>query len=53
MNKINILEIYYGIYREIGKRKAEETLSIIYNLPITITDTLTDEIFKEAGPYKC
>ncbi len=52
MNKINVLEIYYGVYRDDGKKKAEETLLAIQNLPLKITDVLTDEIFKEAGRLK-
>ena len=32
MNKLNILEIYYGVFREDGKEKAEKTLSKILAL---------------------
>lgn len=52
MNKINVLEVYYGVYREDGKKKAEGTLLRIQNLPLKITDILTDDIFKEAGRLK-
>jgi len=52
MNKINVLEVYYGVYREDGKNKAEETNLKIRGLPIKITDILTDDIFKEAGRLK-
>jgi predicted nucleic acid-binding protein len=34
MNKINLLEVFYGIYREDGKEKAEEVLEKISHLPI-------------------
>jgi len=52
MNKINVLEVYYGVYRGDGKKKAEETVLKIRGLPIKITDILTDDIFKEAGRLK-
>lgn len=52
MNKLNILEIYYGVYREDGKEKAEETLIKILNLPLIVVDTLKDDVFKEAGRLK-
>jgi len=45
----NILEIYYGIYREDGEEKAEATLTRIFNLPLIVVDSLKDDIFKEAG----
>lgn len=48
----NILEIYYGIYREDGEEKAEATLTRIFNLPLIIVDSLKDDIFKEAGRLK-
>ncbi|MEW6418336.1 MAG: PIN domain-containing protein [Nitrospirota bacterium] len=52
MNKLNILEIYYGVYREDGREKAEDALAKILNLPLINVDTLTDEVFKEAGRLK-
>lgn len=52
MNKLNILEIYYGLFREDGKEKAEETLSRILALPVIVIDRLEDDAFKEAGRLK-
>ncbi|MBN1226098.1 MAG: type II toxin-antitoxin system VapC family toxin [Deltaproteobacteria bacterium] len=52
MNKINILEIYYGVYREVGFEASEEVLAKIRKLPITIVDKLEDSIFKESGRIK-
>lgn len=52
MNKLNILEIYYGIFREDSKEKAEKTLSKILALPIIVIDRLKDDVFKEAGRLK-
>ena len=52
MNKLNLLEIYYGVYREDGEKVAEETLSAIEGLPITIIENLTDRVFREAGRLK-
>jgi predicted nucleic acid-binding protein len=52
MNKINILEIYYGILRDEGIDKAEEIYSRILSLPITVIDKLEDQVFKESGRMK-
>ncbi len=52
INKLNVLEIYYGVFREDGNEKAEEILTKIIALPITIIDELKDSVFKEAGRLK-
>lgn len=38
MQKLNVLEIYYGIFREDGEHKAEEALTTILALPITVIE---------------
>lgn len=52
MNKLNLLEIYYGVYRDDGQDKAEDTLERVLGLPIAIVDTISDDVFKEAGRLK-
>lgn len=52
INKLNILEVYYGVYREDGREKADEVLAKILGLPLIVIDTLTDEVFKVAGELK-
>ncbi len=52
INKVNVLEIYYGVYRDDGFEEAKNVLAKIENLPIKIIDTLTDEVFYEAGKLK-
>ena len=52
MHAINLLEVYYDMYRSIGKEKADEELSMIRNLPIIFNVSLSDDIFKEAGRLK-
>jgi uncharacterized protein len=52
MHKLNVLEIYYGIFRDVSSEKAEETLNTIHTLPITIVDVVSDAVFKEAGRLK-
>jgi len=52
MNKFNFLEVYYKIYKAYGKTEADNLLKTIEQMPITIKDILTDEIFKEAGRLK-
>ena len=52
MNRVNLLEIYYGVYRDDGIHEANNVLAKIENLPVTIIGTLTDEVFYEAGKLK-
>jgi len=52
MNRVNLLEIYYGVYRDDGMQEANSVIERIFNLPLTIIDTLTDNVFYEAGKLK-
>ena len=52
MNAINLLEVYYDIYRAISKEKADDEIAIIRKLPIEINSQITDEFFTEAGRIK-
>jgi len=52
MNRVNLLEIYYGVYRDDGIQEANSVIERILNLPLTINDTLTDNVFYEAGKLK-
>ncbi|MDR0491740.1 MAG: PIN domain-containing protein [Oscillospiraceae bacterium] len=52
MHKANLLEVYYDVYRSIGKEKADLILSEIKKRPIKINAEITDEVFKEAGRLK-
>ena len=52
IHKINLLEVFYDLYRTLGKEKAVEIVSEIKKRPITINTEITDEIFYEAGRLK-
>jgi predicted nucleic acid-binding protein len=52
MHKLNLLEVYYGLFREYGKTHAEKFLEEIKRSPIAIDHEITDEIFSEAGRLK-
>lgn len=52
MHKLNLLEIYYGVFREVSPEKAEEVLSTILALPIAIVAAISDEVLKTAGRLK-
>jgi predicted nucleic acid-binding protein len=52
MHQINVLEVYYGIYREDGREKADEVYENILNLPVTIIEKMDATVFKEAGRLK-
>jgi predicted nucleic acid-binding protein len=52
MNVVNLLEVYYDIYRSTDKAKADEELVMIKKLPIEIETEISDNIFTEAGRLK-
>jgi predicted nucleic acid-binding protein len=52
INQLNLLEVYYGVYREDGKEVAEEILSAVSKIPIKIIERINDAILKEAGRLK-
>ena len=52
MHKANLLEVYYDLYRSLGKEKSDLILSEIKKRPIQINADITDEIFAEAGRLK-
>ena len=46
------MEVYYDLYRSLGKEKADMILSEIRKRPIAINAEVTDNIFAEAGRMK-
>jgi len=52
MNKVNLLEVYYDLYRSLGKEKADLISSEIKKRPVEINEEITDAIFNEAGRLK-
>jgi predicted nucleic acid-binding protein len=52
MNKLNLLEVYYGDLRAHGEDAANIMLDIITTIPVSIISEITDEVFKEAGRLK-
>ena len=52
MHKLNLLEVYYGFYRDDGKVTAEAVLEDSLSLPITYIGELGEPLFKEAGRLK-
>ena len=52
MHKVNLLEVFYDLYRTLGKDTADAILSEIKKRPIMINAEIGDEIFSEAGRLK-
>jgi len=52
MHSANLLEVYYDLYRLLGKERANLVLSEIKKRPIRINAEITDAIFTEAGRLK-
>ena len=51
MNKVNLLEVYYGILREQGNEYADKILDSVERSIIEITD-ISYDVLKEAGRIK-
>ena len=52
MNKLNLLEVYYDLFRTYGKERADKILDEIKRLPIQIYHDISDEVFAIAGRLK-
>jgi len=52
ISKVNLLEIYYGLFRVYGKAHADAFLGEAKRSPITINHQLSDEVLIEAGRLK-
>jgi len=52
MNKINLLEVYYDVYRIHGKEQADRMLVEFKKMPCTITAEISDKLFEQAGRLK-
>ncbi len=52
MNKVNLLEVFYDLYRAHGKERANMVLTEIKKRPLSINAEISDAIFMEAGRLK-
>ena len=52
MNKLNALEIYYGLYRDDSQAVAELFFTTLNQLPVLLHDVIEDNLFREAGKFK-
>jgi len=52
MHKVNLLEVYYYIYRRYNEQAALKLLKDIKITPIKIDTEITDDIFTKAGRLK-
>jgi len=52
MNKLNLLEVYYDILRSKDLQQAEACYDIVFKLPITVIDCISDSVLRKAGQLK-
>lgn len=52
MNRLNLLEVYYNVYRCAGAKAADEVLEEVGRSPIRVLSEITEAVFKEAGRLK-
>jgi predicted nucleic acid-binding protein len=52
MNIINLLEVYYNVFRKGGREIADDALLEVKASPIDIIETVSEDVLKEAGRLK-
>ncbi|MDR1159512.1 MAG: type II toxin-antitoxin system VapC family toxin [Syntrophomonadaceae bacterium] len=52
MSIINLVEVYYGFLRDMGEQAADEIMSDAADLPITVIDTISGAVYREAARFK-
>ena len=52
MHKINLLEVYYGFYKESGKAQADKMYIDVITSGIYIIDNISDAVLTTAGRLK-
>jgi predicted nucleic acid-binding protein len=52
IHKINLLEVFYNIYKSKGRIKAMDFLRTTVNFPMEIIETVEEQVFIEAGRLK-
>jgi ribonuclease VapC len=52
MSIVNLIEVNYNFYRDLGKEGADAILNKIYNLPLQIIDIIDKQVFDEASRLK-
>jgi PIN domain nuclease of toxin-antitoxin system len=52
LHEVNLLEVYYGIYREESEAMARQVLRRIADLPIEVVRGLAEQVFFQAGKWK-
>lgn len=53
MHKVNLLEVYYDLYRAYGEERADEVISFfVGDSGVKIISDISDDIFKAAGRLK-
>ena len=52
MNRLNLLEVYYELFRSYDKEYADDKLEKINKLPVVIIPGISDAVFLEAGRLK-
>jgi predicted nucleic acid-binding protein len=52
MSIVNLVEVYYGFLRDRGEQAADAIMSDAANLPITVIDTISGAVYREAARFK-
>ena len=52
MHKLNLYEVYYDTWKSLGEETAENMYNTFMKLPVSIIDSISDELMTEAARLK-
>ncbi|GHT58768.1 hypothetical protein FACS1894109_13520 [Spirochaetia bacterium] len=52
ISKVNLIEVSYKFYRDLGKEANDALLEHIYRMPIQVQSTIAENVFSEASRLK-
>jgi predicted nucleic acid-binding protein len=52
IHRVNLFETYYDLLRTFGEDMTSKVMDSFENAPITVIDTITDELMREAARFK-
>jgi predicted nucleic acid-binding protein len=52
MSIVNLVEVYYGFLRDMGVEAADALMSRVAGFPITVIDTISSTVYREAARFK-
>jgi predicted nucleic acid-binding protein len=52
MSIVNLIEVYYGFIQDAGQQEADRIMGTVSGFPITVINTISDEVYRDAARFK-